>query len=544
MRTDVSVMERADPMPHSLARLQTAASRRRRRGALRPRRAALDSSGGIADRRVSHHSPGEVLSMEKISSKLVGMTFEPAAFEWTRRTSCCTRSASAPSRQHDLDYVYENKGPRVLPTFAVIPGMLSMGGLVSNVEINLMMLLHGEQGITLHRELPPEAHVKVIGKVTAVWDKGKAAVIETEGLVQDDKGPLVTTTSTLFIRGAGGFGGERGPSTTGVNEPPDRKPDHVDQGSRAAGAGRDLSPVGRPQPDPHRSRLRQGGRLRGAVPARPLHLRHRRPRHPRQRVRRRSGALHVLLGPLRRSGLSTATTSSPRSGSRPRARRSCGPSRRRATRSCRRPRRRSRVAGTRLAAPRWRRAHVRRSAATLPRAQAQPSRHCCTAAISSSIVTVVLPSRSAAGHSETGTDSSEMLTARTSSLIATSPSPSQSPVHGGGVLVAVGTGDGRGGHARRIRRRRGWRRLCRRRGRRGQCRSPLAVAVSVAVGVAVAVRVALAVGVAVTVRRARRVSRSAVGSGASGSMSKHAVHRQDTGDQLAVLIAGRGRGRG
>jgi acyl dehydratase len=127
----------------------------------------------------------------------------------------------------ELEYVYENKGPRVLPTFAVIPGMLSMGGLVQNVEINLMMLLHGEQAITLHRELPAEARVQVIGKVTAVWDKGKAAVIETEGLVQDEKGPMVTTRATLFIRGAGGFGGERGPSTTGVNEPPDRAPDHA-----------------------------------------------------------------------------------------------------------------------------------------------------------------------------------------------------------------------------------------------------------------------------------------------------------------------------
>jgi acyl dehydratase len=168
--------------------------------------------------------------MEKISSQLVGMTFEPMAYEWTSKDVMLYALGVGAKPEHDLDYVYEGKGPRVLPTFAVIPGMLSMGGLVTNVEINLMMLLHGEQGITLHRELPPEAHVQVIGKVTAVWDKGKAAVIETEGLVKDEKGPLVTTRATLFIRGAGGFGGERGPSTTGVNEPPDRTPDHVVKG--------------------------------------------------------------------------------------------------------------------------------------------------------------------------------------------------------------------------------------------------------------------------------------------------------------------------
>jgi acyl dehydratase len=102
-----------------------------------------------------------------------------------------------------------------------------MGGLMGKVEINLGMLLHGEQGISLHRELPAEAKVQVVGKVKAVWDKGKAAVVETEGVVQDAQGPLATTTSTLFIRGAGGFGGQRGPSTEGVNEPPARDPDHV-----------------------------------------------------------------------------------------------------------------------------------------------------------------------------------------------------------------------------------------------------------------------------------------------------------------------------
>ena len=252
--------------------------------------------------------------MEKISNNIVGLTFDPLDFQWGSRDVILYALGVGATPPKDLDYVYESKGPRVLPTYAVIPGMLSMGGLIGNVEINLGMLLHGEQGITLHREFPAEAKVKVIGKVKAVWDKGKAAVIETEGVIQDDNGPLATTTSTLFIRGAGGFGGERGPSTEGVNEPPDRKPDHVDQGSRAAAAGRDLSPVGRPQPDAHRSRVREELRLRGAVPARPRHLRHRRPRHPRLGVRQRSGALHLLLGALRRSASCTRTTSSPRSG--------------------------------------------------------------------------------------------------------------------------------------------------------------------------------------------------------------------------------------
>jgi acyl dehydratase len=165
--------------------------------------------------------------MEKISSQLVGRTFDPMPSEWKAKDVMLYALGVGAKPEKELEYVFEGKGPKVLPTFAVIPGMMSMGGLIQNVEMNLAMLLHGEQGITLHRELPAEASVQVIGKVTAVWDKGKAAVIETEGLIEDEQGPLATTTATLFIRGAGNFGGERGPSATSVNAPPDRKPDHV-----------------------------------------------------------------------------------------------------------------------------------------------------------------------------------------------------------------------------------------------------------------------------------------------------------------------------
>jgi acyl dehydratase len=162
-----------------------------------------------------------------ISSDLVGMTFEPVPFSWDAKDVMLYAVGVGAKPESELEFVYEGKGPKVLPTYAVIPGMFSMGGLVANVEINLAMLLHGEQSITLHREIPPEGKVKVTGRISEVWDKGKAAVIGSEGIVEDEKGPLFTTKATLFIRGAGGFGGARGPSTAGLNAPPERAPDHA-----------------------------------------------------------------------------------------------------------------------------------------------------------------------------------------------------------------------------------------------------------------------------------------------------------------------------
>src|SRR3546814_10361914 len=66
------------------------------------------------------------------------------------------------------------------------------------------------------------AEVQIQGRITEVWDKGKAAVLGFEGTASDGDGEMFTAAATLFVRGAGGFGGERGPSTTGKNEP-DRK---------------------------------------------------------------------------------------------------------------------------------------------------------------------------------------------------------------------------------------------------------------------------------------------------------------------------------
>ena len=119
----------------------------------------------------------------------------------------------------------QNTPQRVLPTFAVIAGM---GGLPFDKigSFNPAMLVHGEQGIELLDEIPAEGEVETQGKITAIWDKGKGAVVEMACASTDvaTGKPLLRTRFSAFIRGEGGFGGERGPQST--SEMPDRKPDH------------------------------------------------------------------------------------------------------------------------------------------------------------------------------------------------------------------------------------------------------------------------------------------------------------------------------
>ncbi len=165
---------------------------------------------------------------QPLSTDLVGHSFDPIETSWDAKDVMLYACGVGARPPEELEYLFEGKGPKVLPTYGVIPGMLAMGSLFSaGLDINPMMILHGEQAITLHREIPPSCTARVTGRISEIWDKEKAAVLGCEGIVEDDDGPLFTTTATLFVRGAGGFGGERGPSTAGKNAPPERAPDHV-----------------------------------------------------------------------------------------------------------------------------------------------------------------------------------------------------------------------------------------------------------------------------------------------------------------------------
>jgi acyl dehydratase len=130
----------------------------------------------------------------------------------------------------ELQFTTENsKGieQKVLPTMAVILG--GAGGAMRNVgTFNPAMLLHGEQEIILHKEIPVEGKVKSVSTLTGVYDKGSGAVLETtsESVDAETGEPLFTTRSQAFIRGEGGFGGERGPSGN-PNQAPEREPDMV-----------------------------------------------------------------------------------------------------------------------------------------------------------------------------------------------------------------------------------------------------------------------------------------------------------------------------
>ncbi|MEV0317851.1 MaoC/PaaZ C-terminal domain-containing protein [Streptomyces sp. NPDC050658] len=123
--------------------------------------------------------------------------------------------AGVPATDPDeLRYTLESK-LHVLPSFATVAGagMGVVGGLSApGIEVNLAAVLHGGQTVTLHRPIPVKGAATSTSRVAAVYDKGKAAILVLRSEVADADGPLWTSDAQIFVRGEGGFGGDRGPS--------------------------------------------------------------------------------------------------------------------------------------------------------------------------------------------------------------------------------------------------------------------------------------------------------------------------------------------
>jgi len=126
----------------------------------------------------------------------------------------------------ELRYTYEDD-LQVLPSFVTVIGGGAIGGGLSSlpgIDVDLKSVLHGGQEIVVHRPLPARGTIVQSGRVRAVYDKGRAAVIVLEGSgTLADGTELYTSLNEIFVRGEGGFGGDRGPAT--AYPVPDREPD-------------------------------------------------------------------------------------------------------------------------------------------------------------------------------------------------------------------------------------------------------------------------------------------------------------------------------
>ena len=161
----------------------------------------------------------------------LGAELDPVEFSWTSSDvqlyNLALGAGHDPMDPRELRYLTDGT-PQVLPTFSSVAASFhaTEAPAVSfpGIEIELSRVLHASEAVTVPAPLPPSGAGRAVTRITEIWDKGKAAVIFNETTVVDPGGKtLWTVKRSIFARGEGGFGGDRGPSTS--SETPERAPD-------------------------------------------------------------------------------------------------------------------------------------------------------------------------------------------------------------------------------------------------------------------------------------------------------------------------------
>jgi acyl dehydratase len=162
----------------------------------------------------------------------VGATGEPKTISWTSKDALLY-AVGIGAGHDDLAFSTENSTDlvqEVYPTFAVVVAMgsdsIETSAMGKVGDFDVAMAVHGSQAVTLHRPVPADGSARTTDRVAAIYDKGKAAVVVVESDATLESGePLWTLRTSTFIRGEGGWGGDRGPSGP-LNEPPAKDPEY------------------------------------------------------------------------------------------------------------------------------------------------------------------------------------------------------------------------------------------------------------------------------------------------------------------------------
>src|SRR4051812_11535963 len=164
----------------------------------------------------------------------VGAVSTAARNSWTSKDALLyalgTGAGQVDPTGFELEFTTENSQnvtQRVLPTMPVVLAMGGGPGLPSWGDFDFRMLLHGEQGVTVHGPIPADGEVEAVTRIVGIYDKGKAAIVrmESESKYKDSGEAAFTTRFAAFIRGEGGCG-TKGDDITDPPKMPERAPDH------------------------------------------------------------------------------------------------------------------------------------------------------------------------------------------------------------------------------------------------------------------------------------------------------------------------------
>jgi acyl dehydratase len=126
----------------------------------------------------------------------------------------------------ELDYIYEQRGPKVYPSFAVVPSYPVLTELLELTRGPFEMVVHGGQTVRVLGELPTSGVLETEGSIEAVYDLKLLAMAVFKTVTRCAGKPVFENEWQILYRGEGGFKGPRRPKSE-VPNVPKRDPDWI-----------------------------------------------------------------------------------------------------------------------------------------------------------------------------------------------------------------------------------------------------------------------------------------------------------------------------
>lgn len=147
-----------------------------------------------------------ILDREALGQSALPTTF---SYDWK---DLATYALGIGAKKDELDYLYEGKGPKVYPTFAVVPSFPAMMAAIGLTKGDVTTVVHGSQSVRVKKPIGPKGTLVSTGRVAGIFDMKKLANVNLVVETRDEAGDVVYETDWNILF--------RGPVAPGCPPPP------------------------------------------------------------------------------------------------------------------------------------------------------------------------------------------------------------------------------------------------------------------------------------------------------------------------------------
>jgi acyl dehydratase len=164
-------------------------------------------------------------SISILDREAVGQSAAPTTFSYDWK-ALATYALGIGAKKDELDYLYEGSGPKVYPTFAVVPAFPAMMAAIGLTKGDVTTVVHGSQSVRVKKPIGPKGTLTSTGRVAGIFDMKKLANVHLVVDTRDEAGDIVYESDwNILFRGPVAPGSPPPPKSEAPSVPRERPAD-------------------------------------------------------------------------------------------------------------------------------------------------------------------------------------------------------------------------------------------------------------------------------------------------------------------------------